>query len=72
LFSFIAAAADQLHPMQRPVFAEQVRAQLQDIVDPGPGDIDRAIREALRGIWEPAPETSGQHSRWSRAPKSRA
>jgi len=42
-FSFIAAAADQLHPTQRPVFAERVRALLQDIVDPGPGDIDRAL-----------------------------
>jgi hypothetical protein len=69
-YSFIAAAADQLHPTQRPVFAERVRALLQDIPDPGPGDIDRAVRAALRGIWAPALENPGQRSRWSRAPKS--
>jgi hypothetical protein len=50
-YSFIAAAADQLHPTQRPVFAERVRALLQDIVDPGPGDIDRAVaRGAARNL----------------------
>ena len=52
-YSFIAAAAQHLHPVQRPVFAERVRALLQDIADPGPGDIDRAVRAALQGIWEP-------------------
>jgi hypothetical protein len=69
-YSFIAAASRQLHPMQRPVFAERVHALLQVIDDPGPGDIDRAVRAALQGIWEPEPETTG-YSRWSRAPKSR-
>jgi hypothetical protein len=70
-YSFIAAAARQLHPVQRPVFAERVHALLQDIAEPGPGDVDRAVRKALQGIWEPAPEPTTGCSRWSRAPKAR-
>jgi hypothetical protein len=35
--SFIAAAARQLHPTQRQVFAARVHALLQNIFEPGPG-----------------------------------
>jgi hypothetical protein len=58
-YAFIAAAARQLHPTQRPVFATRVHALLQNILEPGPGDVDRAVRMALRGIWDP-PELEKQ------------
>ena len=38
---------------------------LQALPEPGPGDVDRAVREALKGIWEPVAETAPP--RWSRA-----
>jgi hypothetical protein len=58
-YAFIAAAARQLHPTQRPVFATRVHALLQHVFEPGPGDVDRAVRMALRGI-------SGTHRSWRR------
>jgi hypothetical protein len=63
--SFVAAALRQLHPVHRPVFTARVVDLLQAHADPGPGDIDRAVRMALRGIWEPPPDKIVP-SRWSR------
>ena len=52
-YGFIAAAARQLHPTMRETFAARVHTALQDIHEPGPGDVDRVVREALKGIWDP-------------------
>jgi hypothetical protein len=64
-YAFIAAAARQLAPDQRPVFAARVYALLQNIFEPGPGDIDRAVRTALKGLWD-APDlgAAGGTSKW--------
>jgi hypothetical protein len=51
--SFFFAAAAQLEPDLRPVFAERVSAILGAHPDPGPGDVDRAVRQALVGLWTP-------------------
>jgi len=63
-YSFMAAVIRQLHPVHRPVFAQRVYEALQDICEPGPGDVDRAVR-ALKGIWDPPLEITPP--RWSRA-----
>jgi hypothetical protein len=63
-YSFMAAVIRQLHPTMRETFATRVHAALADICEPGPGDVDRAVRAALRGIWDPPLETAP--SRWSR------
>jgi hypothetical protein len=64
----------QLEPELRPVFAERV-ANILDaycpFCEPGPGDVDRAIRAALIGLWVP-PADAEQRAvpRWTRnAPK---
>ena len=49
--SFYFAAAAQLEPALRPAFAERVATILQSQADPGPGDVDRAVRQALIGLW---------------------
>jgi hypothetical protein len=51
--SFYFAAAAQLEPTLRPVFAERVAQILGAHRDPGPGDVDRAVRQALVGLWIP-------------------
>ena len=51
--SFYFAAAAQLEPALRPAFAERVATILQSQADPGPGDVDRAVRQALIGLWVP-------------------
>jgi hypothetical protein len=66
-YGFIAAA-QQLHPVQRPVFAQRVYEALHALHEPGPGDVDRAVRAALKGIWEPVADMAPP-SRWSRAVK---
>jgi hypothetical protein len=63
-YSFVAAVLRQLHPVHRPVFTARVVDLLQVLPDAGPGDIDRAVRMALRGIWEPPLDTAPP--RWSR------
>jgi hypothetical protein len=49
----------------RETFATRVHAALADIREPRPGDVDRAVRTALKGIWDPPLETAPP--RWSRA-----
>jgi hypothetical protein len=67
--AFYFAAMATLEPALRPVFAERV-ANILDaycpFCEPGPGDVDRAIRQALVGLWVPPaiePRTVG---RWAR------
>jgi len=65
--SFFFAAAAQLEPALRPVFAERVARILGAHRDPGPGDVDRAVRQALVGLWvPPAIEQLRAASRWDR------
>ena len=63
--SFYFAVVAQLEPALRPVFAERVAQILGAHSDPGPGDVDRAVRQALAGLWIP-PEVTDRPSRWDR------
>ena len=45
--AFFFAALAQLEPTLRPVFAARVGQILGARPDPGPGDVDRAVRTAL-------------------------
>jgi hypothetical protein len=65
--SFFFWATAQLEPSCRPVFVERVAAILGAHPDPGPGDVDRAVRAALVGLWTPpAIEEVLRPSRWDR------
>jgi hypothetical protein len=64
--SFYLAAVAQLEPALRPVFAERVAQILGTHPDPGPGDVDRALRAALVGLWTPPAITELRPSRWDR------
>jgi hypothetical protein len=69
--AFYFAAMAQLDPDQRGIFAERVANILgaySPFCEPGPGDVDRAIRQALVGLWiPPAIEEVRAVSRWDRA-----
>jgi hypothetical protein len=66
--AFYFAAQAQLAPELRPIFAERV-ANILDayapFCEPGPGDVDRAIRQALVGLWIP-PNLEETRGRWAR------
>jgi hypothetical protein len=65
--SFYFAALKQLAPDAREVFAARVAEILSAHRDPGPGDVDRAVRAALVGLWTPpAIEEVLRPSRWDR------
>ena len=65
--SFFYAALHQLDPAVRPTFLARVAASLAALRDPGPGDVDRAIRAALIGLCTPLPDNLGQlEPRWAR------
>jgi hypothetical protein len=64
--SFHFAAAAQLKPVLRPAFTERVATIFQSHADPGPGDVDRAVRQALIGLWISAQETELRPARWHR------
>jgi hypothetical protein len=65
--SFYFAALAQLEPGRRPLFTERVARILGALPDPGPGDVDRAVRAALVGLWTPpAIEEVLRPSRWHR------
>ena len=67
-FYFVAMA--QLDPDRRATFAERVANILgaySPFCEPGPGDVDRAIRQALFGLWTPPFEETRGVSRWDRA-----
>jgi len=64
---FLSHALAQLEPDVRPVFTARMVEHLQVIADPGPGDVDRALRAALVGLWTPPPDTALRAvSRWDR------
>jgi hypothetical protein len=64
--SFYCAAVAQLPPSLRPVFAERVAQTLGAHSDPGPGDVNRAVRQALVGLWTPPIVEVRSPARWSR------
>jgi hypothetical protein len=65
--SFYFAALAQLEPGRRPVFTARVAQLLGAHPDPGPGDVDRAVRAALVGLWTPpAIEEVLRPPRWAR------
>jgi hypothetical protein len=63
--AFYFAAAGQLAPELRPVFAERVAGHLAACPCPGAGDVDRAVRAALDGLWTP-PVLEHKGPRWGR------
>jgi hypothetical protein len=69
--AFFYAAQAQLAPELRSLFIERVANTLgafSPFCEPGPGDVDRAIRQALIGLWvPPATEEVKASSRWDRA-----
>ena len=66
--SFYWAAAAQLDPELRPAFAARVVAALDANPDPGPGDLDRAVRQAFAALWVPPPiEAVRVPPRWARS-----
>ena len=62
--SFYFAALAQLEPARRPVFTERVTRLLGAHPNPGPGDVDRAVRQALVGCGR---RRQSRNSRGSRA-----
>jgi hypothetical protein len=68
--AFYFAAMAQLDPDRRAICAERVANILgtySPLCEPGPGDVDRAIRAALVGLWiPPAIEEVRAVSRWDR------
>jgi hypothetical protein len=69
--AFFFCAMAQLDPDRRPIFIERVANILSaysPFCEPGPGDVDRAIRQALIGLWiPPAIEEVRGVSRWNQA-----
>ena len=52
----------------RSVFTERITRLLGAHPNPGPGDVDRAVRQALVGLWTPsAIEEFQRPPRWDRA-----
>jgi hypothetical protein len=66
--AFLCNALAQLEPDVRPVFTARMVEHLQTHADPGAGDVDRALRAALVGLWvPPAIEETRVPPRWARA-----
>jgi hypothetical protein len=66
--AFFWAAMAQLEPGVRPIFAERVSAILAAHPAPDCGDVDRAVRAALIGLWVPPFDLEvPRPSRWQRA-----
>jgi hypothetical protein len=63
--AFFWAAMAQLTSEVRPIFAERVADILAAHPAPDCGDVDRAVRQALVGLWEPP--VIEEPSRWGRA-----
>jgi hypothetical protein len=64
--NFYLAVLAQLEPAMRPVFVERVAQALGALPwEADVGDVDRAVRQALVGLWTP-PECTDP-SRWARA-----
>ena len=69
--AFFFAAMAQLEPELRPIFAERVANILgafSPFCEPGPGDVDRAIRAGAGRLVDPAGDRGGEaRSRWDQA-----
>ena len=66
--AFFNAALQQLTPDARPIFTERVARILGALRDPDCGDVDRAVRQALVGLWTPPPMPELRTApRWDRA-----
>ena len=57
--AFLCHALAQLAPDVREVFTARMVEHLQALADPGAGDVDRALRAALVGLWTPPDITDG-------------
>jgi hypothetical protein len=72
--AFYFAAMAQLELEQRAIFAERVANILgaySPFCEPGPGDVDRAIRQAWEATWTPIPDEAAKtSSRWDRSDAS--
>jgi hypothetical protein len=55
--------AARAHPAS---FTERVVTIVKLHSDPGPGDVDRAVRQAPIGLWVPPEETELRPPRWHR------
>jgi hypothetical protein len=65
--AFLCHALAQLESDVRPVFTTRMVEHLRALADPGVGDVDRALRAALVGLWvPPAIEETRVPPRWSR------
>ena len=62
--AFLCNALAQLEPDVRPVFAARMVEHLQALADPGVGDVDRALRAALVGLWTPPDITEWRRGYW--------
>jgi hypothetical protein len=63
--AFLCCALAQLAPDVRPVFTARMDEYLRAIADPGVGDVDRALRAAWVGLWDP-PAIEDRPARWDR------
>ena len=70
--SFYFAAAAQLEPALRPAFTERVVTILQSHADPGPGDVDRAVRSTDRAAGPDGRDRAAASALASRYPAARA
>jgi hypothetical protein len=62
--AFLCNALAQLEPDISPVFTARMVEHLRALADPGVGDVDRALRAALAGLW--VPPVIDEPPRWSR------
>ena len=62
--AFLCHALAQLAPDVREVFTARMVEHLQALADPGVGDVDRALRAALVGLWIPPDITEWRRSDW--------
>ena len=62
--AFLCNALAQLAPDVREVFAARMVGHLQALADHGVGDVDRALRAALVGLWTPPDITEWRRSDW--------
>jgi hypothetical protein len=69
--AFYFAALGQIEPEQRLEFMARVTGfldALSPFCEPGPGDIDRAIRQAFAALWTPPPDAERKVvGRWHRS-----
>jgi hypothetical protein len=68
--AFYYAAIEQIDPADRQAFMERVANTLDALCrfcEPGPGDVDRAIRLAFEALWVPPPDPARTAGRWHRS-----